>query len=187
MVYLHISTALQFKISEERQFKNKEKHIYCCGFGNIEGGQLNKGHGWSGSLHVGVTKDWIQLHDRSCDFSGKNQLKADVAKKIIFNPLKTKRRLLYLKEPVRTARQTLFISVIKTNYFMLYGGISRCLFWDNYKTNKCSAGRMSLLQWQTRWCTQPVGFKILKNPAMLLWRRTSGCMSDALWRQVCLL
>ena len=81
MVYFHISTALQFKISEERQFKNKGKHIYCCGFRNIEAGQVNKGHGRRGSLHVGVTKDWIQIYDRSCDISGKNRLKADVAKK----------------------------------------------------------------------------------------------------------
>jgi hypothetical protein len=34
--------------------------------------------------------------------------------------LKTKRSLLYLKDPVRTAQLTLFISVIKTDQFMLY-------------------------------------------------------------------
>jgi len=37
----------------------------------------------------------------------------------LINPLKTKRRLLYLKDPVRTEQETLFISVIKTNQFML--------------------------------------------------------------------
>ena len=84
MVYLHISTALQFKISEERQFKNKGKHIYCCRFRNIEAGQVNKGHGWRGSLHVEVKKDWIQLHDFNCDISGKNQLKADITKIRLF-------------------------------------------------------------------------------------------------------
>jgi len=45
MAHLHISTALQFKTSEERQFKNKGKHIYCCGFRNIEAGQVNKVQG----------------------------------------------------------------------------------------------------------------------------------------------
>jgi hypothetical protein len=45
MIYLHISSALQFKIAEERQFENKGKHIYCCGFRNIEAGRVNKGHG----------------------------------------------------------------------------------------------------------------------------------------------
>ena len=45
MVHLDISTALQFKTSEERQFKSKRKHIYCCGFRNIEAGEVNKGQG----------------------------------------------------------------------------------------------------------------------------------------------
>jgi len=35
------------------------------------------------------------------------------------NPLKTKHKAASFKDPVRTAQQTLFISVIKTNQFML--------------------------------------------------------------------
>jgi len=56
MVHLHISTALQFRTSEERQFINKRKHIYCCGFRNIEAGEVKR-------TAVGITKDWIQIHD----------------------------------------------------------------------------------------------------------------------------
>ena len=37
----------------------------------------------------------------------------------IFNPLTTKRRLLFVKNPVRTAQKTVFVSVIKTNQFMM--------------------------------------------------------------------
>jgi hypothetical protein len=49
--------------------------------------------------------------------------------------LRMKRRMLCLNTP-SVPRRKHFISVIKTDQFMLYGAESSCLFWDKYRTYK---------------------------------------------------
>jgi len=57
--------------------------------------------------------------------------------------LKDEAQAALFKDPVRTAQQTLFISAIKTSQLCCMGqkSRSRYLFWDKYKTHKCSEGR----------------------------------------------
>ena len=68
-----------------------------------------------------------------------------------FNPLKTKRRLLYLNTQF-VPRSKLFISVIKTDQFIVASGTSRCLFSDKYKTHKYSVGRAYSCLMLNCWC-----------------------------------
>ena len=52
-----------------------------------------------------------------------------------FNPLQTKRRLLYLKTQ-SVPRTKHFHLGYKNQSVYAVSGTSRCLFWDKYKTNR---------------------------------------------------
>jgi hypothetical protein len=82
---------------------------------------------WS-RLHVYLRTSWerFKLFDQ-------NYVKIILI--FCINPLKTKRRLLYLKIQ-SVPRSKHFISVIKTNQFMLQ------VAQDKYKTHKYSVGRI---------------------------------------------
>jgi hypothetical protein len=64
-----------------------------------------------------------------------------------YNPLKTKRILLYLKTQFvpRSKHFTFQLGYKNLSVYVIWGR-SRCLFWDKYKTNKYSVGRMSILK-----------------------------------------
>ena len=57
-----------------------------------------------------------------------------------FNPLKTKRRLLYLNTQSYRAVNTFHLGY-KNKSVSAVSGTSRCLFSDKYKTRKYSVGR----------------------------------------------
>jgi hypothetical protein len=54
------------------------------------------------------------------DYTGILYKSESILKVVYINPLKTKRKLPYFKDPVLTAQETIFISVIKTHQFMLH-------------------------------------------------------------------
>jgi hypothetical protein len=58
-----------------------------------------------------------------------------------FNPLKTKRRQLYLKTQFVPRGKHFYLGYKIQSVYVIWGRI-RCLFWDKYKTNKYSVGRM---------------------------------------------
>ena len=66
-----------------------------------------------------------------------------------FNPLKTKRRPLYLK-PQSVPRCTHFHLGCKNQSVYAVSGTSRCLFSDKYKTHKYSVGR-AYSSWMLNW------------------------------------
>jgi hypothetical protein len=76
-----------------------------------------------------------------------------------FNPLKTKRRLLYLKAQPYGAVNTFHLGY-KTETVYAVSATSRCLLSDKQKTHKYSVSRAyscCMLNW---WCLmKPVGFK----------------------------
>jgi hypothetical protein len=81
---------------------------------------------------------------------------------ICVNPLKTKRRLLYLR-PTPYRVENTFKLVYKNQSVYAVSSTSRCSFWDKYKTHtKYSVGR-AYSGWMLKcWCmTWPVGFKRL--------------------------
>ena len=80
----------------------------------------------------------------------------------LINPLKTKRRLLYLKTQFVPCSINTFHLGYKIQPVYAVSGTSRCLFSDKYKTNKYSVGRAYSCWMLNCWCiTWPVGFKRL--------------------------
>ena len=83
------------------------------------------------------------------------------------NPLKTKRRPLYLKPSSYRAVNT-FLLGYKNQSVYAISGTSRCLYLDKYKAHKYSVGRAyncwMLNCWFIKW---PVGFKRLNNAPIL--------------------
>ena len=78
-----------------------------------------------------------------------------------FNPLNTKRRMLYLKTQF-VPRSKHFHLGYKNPSVYAVSGTSRCLFSDKYKTHKYIVGRTYSCWMLNCWCiTQPVGFKRL--------------------------
>jgi len=71
----------------------------------------------------------------------------------VFNPLKTKRRLLYLTSPYRAVNT--FHLGYKNQSVCAVSGTSRCLFADKYKTHKYSVGR-TYSCWMLNWLVHHV-------------------------------
>ena len=88
--------------------------------------------------------------------------------KLTLNPLKMKRRLLYLKTQFYHAVNTYNLSYKNQSVYAVSGTI-RCLFSDKYKTHKYSVGRAYSCWVLNCWCiTWPVGFKRLTYICELL-------------------
>ena len=80
-----------------------------------------------------------------------------------FNPLKTKRRLLYLKTHSYRAVNTFHLGYKNQSVYAV-SGTSRCLLSDKYKIHKYSVGRAYSSWMLNCWCiTWPVGLKRLTN------------------------
>ena len=78
------------------------------------------------------------------------------------NPLKTKRKLLYLKTQFLPRSKTFHLGYKNQSVYAV-SGTSRSLFSDKYKTHKYSVGRTYGCWMLNCWCiTWPVGFKRLK-------------------------
>ena len=77
------------------------------------------------------------------------------------NPLKTKRRLLYLRTQFVLHSKHFHLGYKNQSVYAV-SGTSRCLFSDKYKTHKYSVGRVYNCWILNCWCiTWPVGFKRL--------------------------
>ena len=84
---------------------------------------------------------------------------------LVFSPLKTKRRLHYLKTQF-VPRNKHFSSGYKNQSIYAVSGTSRCLFSNKYKTHKYSVGRTYSCWMLNCWCIAwPVGFKRLSFEA----------------------
>ena len=90
----------------------------------------------------------------------------------LFNPLKTKRRVLYLKTQFVRALNTFHLGYINQSVYDV-SGPSSCLFSDEYRTHKYSVGRTYSCWMLNCWCiTWPVGFKRLRRSLVPgIWRR----------------
>ena len=100
-----------------------------------------------------------------------------------FDPLKPKRRPLYLKTQ-SVPRCKHFSSRYKNQWIYAVSGTSRCLFSDKYKTHKYSVARAYSCWMLNCWCiTWPVGFRRLmprafcyENQSVYAVSGTSRCL-----------
>jgi hypothetical protein len=81
----------------------------------------------------------LKKTNQSTDYVSTERISITIIHK--FNPLKMKRRLLYLKTSSYRAVNTFHLGYKNQSVYAV-SGTSRCLFSDKYKTHKYSVGRI---------------------------------------------
>ena len=99
------------------------------------------------------------------------------------NPLKTKRRLLYLRTQFVLHSKHFHLGYKNQSVYAV-SGTSRCLFSDKYKTHKYSVGRVYNCWMLKCWCiTWPVGFK--RSRILDCICKTKATVKDLLYDGLC--